>query len=371
VRELAAILGAAAGGRIDVARTRDGAGWQRVVDAAGARQLLPSTWSAVRALDLLVPVPEALLDALGDPEHERNHPAAVLQRAHRANGARNADLLAQLDDAAALAGVPVVAIKGIGAVARGVYDDPADRVMRDLDLLVARDEASAVHDRLRQAGYEIVDDLDPHDRHHLRTLRRRDRFGSIEVHVAPVARGWRDAVTVDEVLREARPVGGDGRVLVPCATHAAVIALVHAYLADGAWHARDVPLRTIHELWLLDRREPVDWPTARRLLQRVGRGHLVDEHLVLAHALLGAPERTRAWRPRLRHMLGEHGLERAFAPVERVAAAFDTGRLRRHYGPGAGGPWRLRATHLLNQARRRRAPAPGRPPHPPSAPATR
>ena len=229
-------------------------------------------------------------------------------------------------------------------------------MMNDLDLLVPADRADEAQKRLRAVGYGLArgPEREP-DHHHLASLRLEHRFGAIEVHREPLARGWTEALPAGEVIDAAVPALGLPSVLVPSANHAAVIALVHAYLADGAWHNRTIPLRTVHELRRLDAHEGVDWPAVRSHLRRVGRTALVDEHLVSAWRVLGAPPppppATLA-RVRARVRFGLTG-RRVLAPLDAAARALDAGRLRRHYGTAIGGPWRLRAHHLGRVVRRR------------------
>jgi len=357
VRSLGAVLGAADGGAVSPPQLSDGASWQPLLELAGPCGLMPALWSAVRRLELLQPVPEDLVDVLGKWLGQRNHVAAVLQYSYRENARRNADLLDQLHEVAELfagAELPIVALKGIGHVLRGVWPDPADRMMNDLDLLVPSDRADEVHERLREAGYVLAPGVEREpDQHHLAALRREDRFGAIEVHREPVARGWTDALPASEVIASARPAPGLPSVLVPSAEHAAAIALVHAYLADGAWYGRVVPLRAVHELRRLDAHEGVDWVVVRSQLHRVRRRGLVDEHLVSAWKILGAPAPpTTVAATRARMRLAVDG-GRWLGPLDAVTAALDAGRLRRHYGTSIGGSWRLRAHHLARVVRHR------------------
>lgn len=362
VRALAAVLGAADGGRVDVPELRDGAAWDPVLELAGATGLMPALWSASQRLGLLDRVPDELLEVLAHPP-ARRHAAAVLQHSHRLNDVRSADLLAQLDEASAVlgdAGIPVVALKGIGHLVRGVWPDRADRVMVDLDLLVPADSANEAQSRLLAAGYAIAPgpEREP-DRHHLNAVHRPDRFGSIEVHREPLSRGFSAGLRGSEVFAAARPVPGRPSVLVPSPTHTAVIALVHAYLADRAWRDRTVPLKSVHELWRFDALEPVDWSEVRNLLRRIGRGRLVAEHLESASSLLGA-RRPRASlsvsRARARLIVADTPVRRLMRPVDMIAGGLDAGRLRGYYGAAIGGPWRLRAHHVrrvMHRIRRR------------------
>jgi hypothetical protein len=345
------------GGDVDAPDLPDGEAWQPLLDLAGRGGLMPALWSAARRLDLLQPVPHEFVDVLGHGSGRHKHVAAVLEHSHRENARRNVDLLEQLDAAGSLfaaAGIPVVALKGIGHVLRGVWPDPADRMMNDLDLLVPADRAAEAHARLQTAGYAVAPGPDRDaDQHHLVSLRLEHRFGAIEVHREPLARGWTEALRAQEVIDAARPAPDRPSVLLPTVDHAAAIALVHAYLADGAWHDRVVPLRTVYELRRLDAREPVDWNAVRAHLARVRHRALVDQHLVSAWKILGAfaPATTPAvLRARARLALGDQPW---LTPVDAVARALDAGRLRRHYGTAIGGPWRLRAHHLSRVVRRR------------------
>jgi hypothetical protein len=146
-------------------------------------------------------------------------------------------------------------------------------------------------------------------------------------------------------------------VHVPAATHTATIDLVHCYLADEAWSRRVVPLRTLHELWLFDEREPIGWSDVRAALSRVSRAGLVDEHLVGAHGMLGArrPSLTLG-SARSQFRLAVSGAQlrwpavaRLADPVNRVAGALDRHRLLGVYGSDAGGSWHMRARHVRRQ----------------------
>jgi hypothetical protein len=268
--------------------------------------------------------------------------------------------MAQLDEVSALlagAGIRIVALKGGGHLARGVWPDVADRMMADLDLLVPAHAARDAQLLLLSAGYELTGQ-EPRaaDHHHLAALWRPERFGSIEIHVEPLARGWTQALRGSEVLSMATAVPDRPSVFVPSPAHAAVIALVHSYLADGCWFEREVPLRTVHELWRLDAREGIDWSEARSLLRRVRRVALVPEYLESAATLLGAPRpglSFRTERARMRAAIAETAWRRPIAVIDVGTKALDAGRLRRFYGTDIRGPWRLRAHHLRRALWRR------------------
>ncbi len=289
---LAAVLAAGDGAPAPAPRRLDAPGWDAVLSAAGPRDLMPALWRPARSLGLVEPVPEPLVEALGDRSAPRHHPAAVLELAHRRNATRTRDLLHQLETVVAdfaVQGIEVVALKGAAHLVAGTWPDPAERAMSDLDLLIDPGVARVARRHLEGMGY--VASEHPGERlgghHHLPSLRHPDRFGSIELHVEPLQRGWRAALDAAGVWVDARVVTWRGqRIGVPSPVDTAIISLVHGYLADLARYRAQVPLRTLYELWRFDRLAgPVDWGEVRFQLERIGWSSLVDDFQVTVDAL--------------------------------------------------------------------------------------
>ena len=397
---LAAILAAGDGAPTAVPRALDATAWDAVLAVAGPADLMPALWRPARTLGLVEPVPEPLVEALGDQGAPRHHPAAVLELAHRRNAARTQDLLDQLEsvvDGFAALGIEVVALKGAAHLVGGTWPDPAARAMSDLDLLVDPGAARAARRHLQGLGYVASDHPGERvgDHHHLPPLRHPDRFGSIELHVQPLQRGWRPALDAGELWADARVRSWRGhRIGVPAPAHAAVISLVHGYLADLARYQAQVPLRMVHELWRFDRRSgPVDWGEVGARLEGIGWSSLVDDYRATVETLFGdrgrpgwtgatpagsTAARSTPGRVAARARLGvalalaeRPELAHAAAPWLRARSSLDEGRLRRHYGTAIEGRWALRLHHLSRQlpGRRRRSPvvelsAPPRPARP-------
>ncbi len=369
---LAAVLGAGGGAPAAVPRELGADQWDPVLEVAGALDLMPALWSAARRIGLIEPVPSRLVEVLGRADSPRRHPAAVLEQAHRANAGRNRDLLDQLAEVAGdlgSAGISLVALKGSAHLLAGTWPDPADRVMADLDLVVPPARAAEAQARLERLGY--VTSEHPTEagggHHHLAPVRHPDRFGSIELHVEALARGWRPALGAADLVEQATWIEWRGsRVGLPAPAHTAVISLVHAYLADGARYQGWIPLRTVHELWCYHRRVgPLPWDQVRADLARIGWPTLVDDLAVTVEVLLGDEEVRRsmagsrsgqaAARARLSWAATRRArpsVARALDPALRVRHGLDVGRLQRHYGTEAGTGWTLRLHHLRRQLRR-------------------
>jgi hypothetical protein len=80
-------------------------------------------------------------------------------------------------------GITPLLLKG-SALRERVYDDPTERSMGDLDLLVATEELASSVSALRQAGYtsESEELMDAYRRHHFHYLMRHPRGFIVELH---------------------------------------------------------------------------------------------------------------------------------------------------------------------------------------------
>jgi hypothetical protein len=168
-----------------------------------------------------------------DPARVRRHLLAPL--AHRAgfpgfrsdyiaaalHAERRAGFLAEV--LGAFGDLPVLRLKGIAYIAT-LYDDPAERPMTDIDLLVPGPRFAGGGRPARALGY--VDDGKRNQRspvNHAVTLRRRE--SAIDLHRSMVQVG-RMAIDLDAVWRNAIPACQTA-AWCPCPDHEYLIHLAH------------------------------------------------------------------------------------------------------------------------------------------------
>jgi hypothetical protein len=218
----------------------------------------------------------------------------------RLNGLRNERLRSQ---AVALAlrlgriGVVPLLLKGGVFLFDGSYEDPAARMLVDLDVLVPSGRLMDCVDELRSDH----------------AIEQEDRLWSYQF--LPMTRpGDLAPVELHRDLGEQRPA--EPLLLAPSPTTRVIHAIFHAEVQDRSLELRRVPLRTLVDVQHLGRRfgPAIDWELVRSRL-----GPIALAHLELAHQLLGV---ERPW------------------PPSRAAARSAAGRLR----PRA--PWLERAVDL-------------------------
>ena len=259
--------------------------WEALAALGAAWRVLPALRRRVAALDLALP-PEAAAKL------RRSSAAAAAQSAFVVHGA------ARAVDHLAAAGIPSAVCKGVGLVgALGL--DPAERMLLDVDLLVAPSDAPRALAVLTGAGAEVVDFpgapralTDPAA--WAGVLARRSRLGNLAVAVRDTdglevdlhwgigVRGGPtlDPITIVERAEHAEVRGGVLRVVAP--PDAVLITLDHA-LRSGLMPP--TTLKDLDDLIRWWRFAGERWDPAA--LARTAEGVGLDAALFTAWRLLG------------------------------------------------------------------------------------
>ncbi len=309
-------------------------------------------------------VPDTVLDHLmtmGRSAATSVEPAVFAQVARKASRAHTGSLMAAMEQAAAAlrdAGVDVVPMKGAHVLRRG-WLRTDQRSMRDLDLLVAPQDARTATEVLRSIGFEPIDPRLPDGRmlraeHHLTPMCRAGTSGSVELHTDALPRRWRSTLPTDAVWAAASP---SGSVLLMDDDVAVVHVLLHALGSDAAHRSRAIPMRALVDVAARMHRTdlaPLDWAAIEDRFARGGHGALfagfrsVATRVGLAGMGAGAPARrygavafALSGRPRLATALNTNARRVALLGADtvgdrkRFVAAWLARKLRRN--PGSAG----------------------------------
>lgn len=276
-RALSALLAPARGDPAPEARAID---WDLMVRQAQDHKVSPAVW---RGIERRAGVPNPI--------------KAYFQLRHDMSARRNDAVMADLATAVVQLngrGLVPALLKGAASVAGGLYDDPAERAMLDIDLLVAPDEARACAEALRAIGYQDLHD--PHQRwvaqdtHHLPPLRAPSGDFCIEVHAWLLDKEYDPMLPRAAVLGRATEQewrGGRVRQLDP--TDRVVHNIVHAQLHHQLSARGTLELRQLRELALLMQRhgEAIDWAEVARRLGAQGHARVLSEQATQCRELMG------------------------------------------------------------------------------------
>ena len=282
--------------------------WTRFVAMAEAHGVAPLVYRTLSRAPFAAHVPPQALSML----HAR----------YLANGVANVlwqEELGQVVRALHAAGVRSVLLKG-AALLHTVYRDPALRQLRDLDILVSRDDLSRVERRLVALGYAPADEQWPIGTWprawYEKGYRRQVTAGCgilVEIHWGLARKTAPLRFPIEELLRRAEPVLADGveaSVLSPM--HQMLHISTHMAYNDGfgVGLARPVDLHETIEAF----RGTLDWDALAAEARRFRASRCLRYSLTIVCALFGSAVPSSILRdpagPRLQPALAAAALER-------------------------------------------------------------
>ncbi len=208
--------------------------WPALVQLAGHQMVTPALAPALARHGLLDRLPAELGDYLTA--------AAALNRA------RNATLRNELLDIARrlnAIGLTPLPLKGAANLLAGLYDDPAERLLLDLDLLVPSARLAEASATLRAAGWRT---LGPATAHHAAPLGRPGDAAALELHAQPLDLPWQALLPADEMLSTAAPCTLEGvQLALPGAPQRLLHALAHGALGDHGMALGRLNLRDLDD----------------------------------------------------------------------------------------------------------------------------
>jgi hypothetical protein len=320
----------------------------------------PATWVALVDLTDQHHLTAALRSALSH-QPGTGVPEAVHQRleiAYRQNFGRSMRIGAQLRGVVTVlnsAGVVPAPLKGALHVLEGTNAHPAERVMADIDLLVAPSAVGPALAALEQAGYRPRP-ARAYGGGHDTILFVPGQPVPVELHAEIGEPGLTDVLASADYLGGGSTVTRDGltyRVADPA--HVVLHNVLHAQIQDRNYEVFGLPLRQLHTLTAFVRAQDraVDWSIVGSRMDRAGRTPVLEAYLDLARRFMAfpaglSPRSTPVLRARRATcMLNAELGGRPGHAMRNVRNAFAPGYLRDRYGPEHPLA-RLRAQHAVH-----------------------
>jgi len=230
-------------------------------------------WDDPRLLGWSDLLATAIWPALDAATRRRHAPALEgFQVAHALNTARNVDIRAQLGNVVAClnsAGIEPVVFKGAGHLATSLWPTPGARLIADIDLLVAPEQANAA-----VAALEALAGTGPQAREHPELTAQKSHLppvqdaggpAPVEIHHRVFSRGAIRLAPADGIRARAVPLdlggGATPAALVPSPTDRVLIAMLHGPAGSGTWAAPALHMRDLIDIAFLAERhaDEIDW----------------------------------------------------------------------------------------------------------------
>src|ERR1039458_6190981 len=211
--------------------------WDQTVDIAAREEVLPTLHGKLSC-------PREISD--------------FFEAIHELNAERNRQLLGEVETLALLlnqAGIEPVLLKGSAYLVTGVYSDPADRLLHDIDFLVSPPQSMQAFEIIQSSGYDpYVPTPVALVYHHHPMLTQIGRV-PVEVHHS-LGFGARSSVlTTEEIVTSSTPFRlGRAVVRIPSADHLLTHLIAHLQIEHGAYYRIWPSLRAMLDLVLLDRK---------------------------------------------------------------------------------------------------------------------
>ena len=214
--------------------------WDGFVTVGSAHLMLPALYSRLKAKDLLPFLPEDLtiyLEEIAEINRGRNE--TLLQEAY------NISKIFEKEH------INHVFIKGMALLAGQVFKDPTERMIGDMDILVAHHQLQQAFDLLVQHGYtDTVDTvIEQKYRRHLPRQVSPQKIGAVELHSEILVHNYKHLLKIEQVLKNKRIVQG---IAIPSLEDCIKISIWARQINDRAHRYGYFNFKTIYDCLVLN-----------------------------------------------------------------------------------------------------------------------
>jgi hypothetical protein len=219
--------------------------WENFVRICSEHLVTPAIYTAFRKHGILTMVPEEL--------------SGYLEDIYKLNLKRNIEILAQIKEIGKLlsaSGIAAVFLKGAGNLIDNIYDNPGDRILGDIDFLVAEKDYLASVNILREVGYMPPEQYfgNIKEMKHFPRLSNPNKVASVEVHRLPVTEKYVKWFNSDMIFNECYPVSQFHGCSAMSDKHKVILNFIHGQLVNKGHVSGVVSLRDANDIRLLSKR---------------------------------------------------------------------------------------------------------------------
>lgn len=254
--------------------------WDSALRAASAEVVLPSLHAALvkrGGASRIPPEVAGFLKSVEDLNRERNE--FILDETLHIIGHLNAG------------GIQPILLKGAAYLATGVFCNPGERFLGDIDLLVPEGQVAEAVEILQGHGFEPdYSDTFCLYRHHHFPLRRPGSV-FIEIHHSLGLGPCNSVLSPKEVIDSAIPCNFGGiEAKIPSPEHLMVHLIMHSQMQHPYSERVWTPVRAMYDLVLLQRRfgEAIDWASIEGRFRKARQLGLLVLHILRVNEALGA-----------------------------------------------------------------------------------
>jgi len=219
--------------------------WNSFIWTCSNHLVLPVIYLKFLKYDLLGYLPEVL--------------AQHLEEIYSLNRTRNEQIILQVKEMNATlnaAGISPIYLKGTGNLIDGVYSDPGERIIGDIDFLVPESDFLATAECFKNEGYQICFPAYlPYDQmKHYPRLWKEDVAADLEIHRVPVTQKYADHFSSEIVQQSKKTVTDFPGCYVLSDNDKVTLNFIHSQLSNSGHRLGTVSLRDIYDLYCFSKR---------------------------------------------------------------------------------------------------------------------
>ena len=214
--------------------------WDRVVIIASHHLMLPAVYCKLKEKKLLHLLPEELtiyLEEIAALNRSRNN--VLLNEIHEISKIFNNEKIEH------------VFIKGAALLAGNTFKDGAERMIGDIDILVALNQLDKAFEILTKCGYNktIESNYKQKSFRHLPRQISGEKYGAVELHSEVLIPSQRHLLIKEQILKKKRIING---IPVPAAEDSIIISILALQINDKAHLLGFIQLKTIYDCLALE-----------------------------------------------------------------------------------------------------------------------
>ncbi|WP_423129393.1 nucleotidyltransferase family protein [Gaoshiqia sp. Z1-71] len=227
--------------------------WERFVALGSSHLVLPAIYLKFREQQLIGDLPEEL--------------AGYLKEIFELNRARNTQIMKQLSEVTKIlnrGNIFPTFLKGSGFLLDGLYSDPGERMIGDIDFLVREKDYLLAAGLLKQSGYSMVGEFfgtDVNDMKHYPRIAKPDGTdapAALEIHRLPVSEAYESWFGPGMIDKEKKEVPTFPGCFVLSDKHNTMLNFIHSQLGHEGHTYGIVSFRDLYDLYLLSKRYRVE-----------------------------------------------------------------------------------------------------------------
>lgn len=220
--------------------------WEHIVIIASQHLMLPALYCQLKAKNLLPYIPTDLNE--------------YLEELTAINRNRNEKLLKETREISELlnhAKIDHVFIKGIALIAGGTFKDLGERMIGDIDILIAPSLIDDAFSLLENYGYneKVPFNYETKNFRHLARQIDPNKLGAIELHSEVLVHKYRALLDPNELLKNKQKING---IKVTAVEDAIRIAIFTTQINDNAHFLGYIKLKTIYDCLALGLQDNIE-----------------------------------------------------------------------------------------------------------------